>query len=101
MLMLSIRVRHAAAAAALITFVALSARPSDAAPGPQSQPTSRATSRQIPTPELQSQPSVIVDAPDANRSREELMRLLQKYPPALGRVLKLDPSLLSKPDYLA
>ena len=44
---------------------------------------------------------VVVDAPDAERTREELMQLLEKYPPSLGRVLKLDPSLLASDQYLA
>ncbi len=38
---------------------------------------------------------------DANETRDRLQQLLDKYPPTLGQVLKLDPSLLGKPDYLA
>ncbi len=37
----------------------------------------------------------------AERTREELYQLLDKYPPALGRVLKLDPSLMTSEPYLA
>jgi len=47
-----------------------------------------------------SQPLVVGD-PDAERTRKEFMSLLQRYPPALGRVLKLDPALLSNQGYLA
>lgn len=36
----------------------------------------------------------------AEETREQLMMLLEKYPPALGRVLKLDPSLLASQPYL-
>jgi hypothetical protein len=46
-------------------------------------------------------PAEVVDAPDAERTREELMQLLEKYPPSLGRVIKLDPTLLSSDQYLA
>jgi hypothetical protein len=38
---------------------------------------------------------------DANATRQELMELLQKHPPAVGRVLKLDPSLMRSESYLA
>jgi len=38
---------------------------------------------------------------DANATRQELMMLLEKHPPAVGRVLKLDPSLMRSENYLA
>jgi hypothetical protein len=38
---------------------------------------------------------------DANATRQELMVLLEKHPPAVGRVLKLDPSLMRSDSYLA
>jgi hypothetical protein len=44
---------------------------------------------------------VTIEQPDAQRTREELSRLLEHYPPALHGVLALDPSLLSNPAYLA
>ena len=45
---------------------------------------------------------VFVDAnPDARQTREELKELLNRYPPSLGRVLKLDPSLMANEAYLA
>ena len=34
-------------------------------------------------------------------TRERLREVLDQYPPSVGQVLRLDPSLLSKPDYLA
>lgn len=37
---------------------------------------------------------------DSNETREALMLVLSKYPPQVGRVLKLDPSLFSNPTYL-
>lgn len=41
------------------------------------------------------------DIPAAGDTRAKLYDILDKYPPELGRVLKLDPSLLSNADYLA
>jgi hypothetical protein len=38
---------------------------------------------------------------DANFTREQLMDILDQYPPALARVLKLDPTLLTNQPYLA
>src|SRR5688500_6695810 len=38
---------------------------------------------------------------DANATRQELMDLLNKHPPAVGRVLKLDPLLMRSEGYLA
>lgn len=42
-----------------------------------------------------------VDEQNAREARERLQQILQQYPPSLGQVLRLDPSLLTKPDYLA
>jgi hypothetical protein len=46
-------------------------------------------------------PVVTVETPDAQRTRDELSRLLDRYPPALRGVLALDPGLLINPSYLA
>ena len=47
-------------------------------------------------------PSVMtIEQPDAQRTRDELARLLEHYPPALRGVLALDPSLLGNQSYLA
>ncbi len=46
-------------------------------------------------------PVVNVEQPDARRTREELGRLLYRYPPALRSVLALDWSLLQNQSYLA
>lgn len=43
----------------------------------------------------------VLEARNADETREQLNELLQRYPPALGRVLKLDPSLLANQSYLA
>jgi len=42
-----------------------------------------------------------LDQQRAEVTREELRDLMQRYPPALGRVLKLDPTLLTNSAYLA
>ncbi len=46
-------------------------------------------------------PVVRPDDPDADQTRQRLNDLLDKYPPSLGRVLRLDPSLMSNAGYLA
>src|ERR1700720_3531044 len=42
-----------------------------------------------------------VDQPDAQRTREELSRLLEHYPPTLRGSLALDPSLFGNESFLA
>jgi hypothetical protein len=44
---------------------------------------------------------LLVQPPDAQRTRDELSNLLEHYPPALRSVLALDPSLLADHSYLA
>jgi len=47
-------------------------------------------------------PSVVaIEQPDAQRTQQELINLLQRYPPSLHGVLALDPSLLTNDSYLA
>jgi hypothetical protein len=41
------------------------------------------------------------DMSNAEETRRQLSEMLEKYPPALARVLKLDPSLLNNPTYLS
>lgn len=41
-----------------------------------------------------------VNEASAEQTREEMERILDRYPPAVGRVLKLDPSLMNNPGYL-
>ena len=43
----------------------------------------------------------VSDDADAEQTRQKLNELLEKYPPSLGRVLKLDPSLMTNASYLA
>jgi hypothetical protein len=44
---------------------------------------------------------VTVEQPDAQRTKDELTALLERYPPALRHVLGLDPTLLDNQAYLA
>jgi hypothetical protein len=48
-----------------------------------------------------STPVSAVEAGNAEQTRQDLEQVLEKYPPSVGRVLKLDPSLMNNPTYLA
>src|ERR1700704_6450140 len=41
------------------------------------------------------------DEQSAREARDRLHQILDQYPPSVAQVLRLDPSLLTKPDYLA
>jgi hypothetical protein len=54
------------------------------------------------TPPTAQSPSVLtVEQPDAQRAKDELSALLDRYPPSLRGILALDPSLLGNQVYLA
>ena len=75
-----------------------------ALPGAAAQRPTTPSSGRVPAIEQDqtgSAPIGILDNADAERTRESLINLLEKYPPALGRVLKLDPSLMTNQGYLA
>ena len=75
-----------------------------ALPGAAAQRQSTPSSGRLPAIEqgqTESAPLGVRDDVDAERTRESLNNLLEKYPPALGRVLKLDPALMNNPGYLA
>jgi hypothetical protein len=74
------------AAGALLLGSALPANAQDRAQAPAPQST-----------------QVLVDTGslDARQTREDFKELLGRYPPSLGRVLKLDPSLMTNDGYLA
>lgn len=75
-----------ALAATLLTAATLSAQPAPPAPAqPPAAPP--APMFQVPT--------------DASETREQLQELLRQYPPAVGEVLRRDPALLSRADYIA
>jgi len=89
-----------AVSAALLTFILMTASvAAQSAPGakPPAQPA-------VPAGAVQPvMPAAAASAGDfdAERVREQFYEVLEKYPPSLGRVLKLDPSLMSNEGYLA
>lgn len=76
---------------ALLLFTSLGAAAQTAAQTPVRAPAPAQT-----TPE-----TVIRSDLDARATREQLRELMQRFPPDLGRILKLDPSLLQSQPYLA
>ena len=46
-------------------------------------------------------PVPVVDEQTARETRDRLHQVLEQYPPSVGQVLRLDPSLLAKADYMA
>lgn len=76
---------------ALFTMVLLATLPATSAAG-QAKP---AASRPVET----APPAA--DERNARETRERLHEILEQYPPSVAQVLRLDPSLLTKPDYLA
>jgi hypothetical protein len=66
----------------------------------QRAPGAAAPARPAPAATVQPQ-SIIPDDPGADQTRDQLERILQRYPPQVGRVLKLDPSLINNSGYLA
>jgi hypothetical protein len=46
-------------------------------------------------------PFVTIEQPDAQRTKQELSQLLDRYPPTLRNVFSIDPSLLSNQAFLA
>ena len=68
------------------------------------QRTSTPSSGRLASPgtgQAESAPALIRDEGSADQTRDQLNRLFERYPPAVGRVLKLDPSLMNNPAYLA
>jgi hypothetical protein len=90
-------IRRAAVMTAWLVISGAVGQPAAAQPvaaGPQAGTTLQAQGRQPQVP-------TELDQQRAQDTREELRRLMELYPPALGRVLKLDPSLMANPAYLA
>lgn len=84
--------RVVAAAFAALTLLATAA-PSAAQPAPAQPPTP-------PTPPGAAVP--LYQAPvDAHTTREQVQDILRQYPPAVGEILRRDPTLLNRADYVA
>jgi hypothetical protein len=68
-------------------------------------PTNAAAGQRRPAPEPAPSapappPETVVSTQAARDTRTELQRVLQQYPPSVGRVLRLDQTLLTNADYL-
>lgn len=94
-----IGIRHCLTASALILALAGSFAPAAAQTSsqPVAQPRGQAPVQQRVQPPVR----IIPESQHASQTREELMRILERYGRSVGGVLKLDPSLLNNPDYLA
>ena len=77
---------------AVLTVMLLAALPAAGAAG-QAKPS--------PSRPVEAAPPAAVDEQTAGETRERLRQIFDQYPPSVGQVLRLDPSLLTKPDYLA
>ncbi|MGH9310779.1 MAG: hypothetical protein ACRD1U_15490 [Vicinamibacterales bacterium] len=78
------------ACTALVSGVSAQARGAQTSPAPET--------RQQDQRQLESR---VREPMDAERTRQELMQVLERHPPSVGRVLKLDPSLMQNESYLA
>jgi hypothetical protein len=87
--------RHSCLAAALMLAAAL-----PAAARSQAQPEPKPGPARVDVVTPQAAP-IILDDKNARDTRERLRKVLDQYPPTVRDVLRLDPSLLSRPEYLA
>jgi hypothetical protein len=67
--------------------------------GPAHAQSTRAAAAQSQAQAQAGQPSVIDQ--NAENVREQFTEILQRYSPALGQILRLDPTLMSREDYMA
>ena len=82
------------------TALGAQARVAQAAPQPAlPQPAPPRPAR--PAVEPPPAPAPVFDDQNAQQTRERLREVLGQYPPSVGQVLRLDPSLLVRADYLA
>jgi hypothetical protein len=80
----------------VLTLALLAALPAVGAAQGQAKPA--ATARQV---EAAPAPPAAVDERNASETKERLREIFQQYPPSVAQVLRLDPSMLTRPDYLA
>ena len=79
----------------VLTLMLLAALPAGAA---------AAQAKPAPARQAEAAPVAAPAAPDertARETRERLREIFEQYPPSVAQVLRLDPSLLTRPDYLA
>src|SRR5262245_587897 len=79
----------------IVRIVALAALLAPAAAAAQDR-----TPAQTPPPAVPAAPPSATDE-NARETRDRLRELLDQYPPSLAQVLRLDPSLVSRSDYVA
>jgi hypothetical protein len=78
----------------VLTVLALLAAPLPAAAAGQARPSAPAPAA------APAQAVPVMNDENARETRDRLRELLEQYPPSLAQVLRLDPSLLTRPDYL-
>jgi hypothetical protein len=76
----------------VLTLILLAAVPAAAAAG-QAKPAASRPAEAAATP--------VADEQTARETRDRLQQILEQYPPSVGQVLRLDPSLLARADYMA
>jgi hypothetical protein len=81
---------------AVFAMIMLAGLPVAAAGQPKAAPT-----RAVEPATTQAQAPPVVDERTARDTRERLREIFEQYPPSVAQVLRLDPSLLTRPDYLA
>jgi hypothetical protein len=93
--------RRLAARAALIAILAMIASSALDAQIPDSaRPRQLPDSVKVP-PRQAAVPPAYVDNPNAAETRQRLHELFRQYPPSVYEVLRIDPTLLTRGDYLA
>lgn len=90
----------------LATTVLLTALLSGLPPGllaaqGRTQPRRGAESPAQPSERPVEPPQAVFDEQNASQTRDRLREVLSQYPPSVALVVRLDPSLLARPDYLA
>ncbi|HXG56000.1 MAG TPA: hypothetical protein VNJ03_11525 [Vicinamibacterales bacterium] len=92
---MSTRFQHALAAVLITAALPIGVSSASAQARTQPQPPSRPAA---PAPAAQAAPPL---NQNASETRRDFYEVLNQYPPALGRVLRLDPTLMTNPNYLA
>ena len=84
----------------LAIVVALGASTSEARQGRPAAPAAPQRP-QPPTTPAQPPPGFVIEQIDARETQDRLRDVLKQYPPSVREVLRIDPTLLYRPDYLA
>jgi hypothetical protein len=90
---------------AVTAALGMAAVTAEAQPAAQQRPQTPSTPQASQPPALpqpsQSSPGVILERQDARETRERLNEVLNQYPPSVREVLRIDPTLLNRADYMA